>query len=327
MSANAPHAPHAAALVLGTAQLGMGYGAANSSGMPPESEAADIVRTAVQGGVRAIDTARGYGISEQRVGLALAARDLPPVTVLTKLDPLIHLTAGTPADEAVAAAVQSLNDSRRALRRERLDILMLHRPSHRTDWSGAVWHMLLRERDAGTIGKLGVSVQSLEEARAALTDRDVEHLQIPLNLLDRRWGSQDFGAAREARAGVTFHARSALLQGLLAGTPDARWPVFPGWSPMQMMFQLHRLAQSFGRESLSDLCIAWVRAQNWIDGIVLGMETRAQIDTNLALFRRTPLSKEQCAAVTDAISGFPENLANPPSWPKERRPLSSWQSN
>jgi spore coat polysaccharide biosynthesis protein SpsF len=295
--------------------------------MPVESEAVDIVRTAIQGGVRAIDTARGYGVSEQRIGLALAACDLPPVTVLTKLDPLTHLTAGTPADEAVAAAAQSLKDSRRALGRERLDVLMLHRPSHRTDWGGAVWLMLLRERDAGTVGKLGVSVQSSDEARAALADRDVEHLQVPLNLLDRRWSAPDFVEARGIRNGVTFHARSALLQGLLSGTPDARWPVFSGWSPVQMMLQLHRLAQSFGRESISDLCIAWVRAQSWVDGIVLGMETRSQIDANLAHFRRAPLSKEQCAAVTEAISGFPENLANPPSWPKERRPLSSWQSN
>jgi hypothetical protein len=49
-----------AELALGTVQLGLPYGAANSTGMPTEEEAVAIVREAVAGGVRELDTAHGY---------------------------------------------------------------------------------------------------------------------------------------------------------------------------------------------------------------------------------------------------------------------------
>lgn len=48
-----------AELALGTVQLGLPYGAANVTGMPTEEEAVAIVREAVAGGVRELDTAHG----------------------------------------------------------------------------------------------------------------------------------------------------------------------------------------------------------------------------------------------------------------------------
>jgi aryl-alcohol dehydrogenase-like predicted oxidoreductase len=56
-----------AELALGTVQLGLPYGAANSTGMPTEEEAVAIVREAVAGGVRELDTAHGYVKSATRM--------------------------------------------------------------------------------------------------------------------------------------------------------------------------------------------------------------------------------------------------------------------
>ncbi len=50
-------AHRSAELVLGTAQLGMAYGAANRSGQPDAREAELILRSAVSAGVRWLDTA------------------------------------------------------------------------------------------------------------------------------------------------------------------------------------------------------------------------------------------------------------------------------
>ena len=53
-----------ALLALGTVQLGLPYGAANTTGMPTEEQAVEIVCTAVAAGVRSLDTAHGYQLSQ-----------------------------------------------------------------------------------------------------------------------------------------------------------------------------------------------------------------------------------------------------------------------
>ena len=53
---------------------------------------------------------------------------------------------------------------------------------------GSAWKQLCHHRDVlGTVGRCGVSVGSCEEALACLADRNVQHIQLPVNLLDYRW--------------------------------------------------------------------------------------------------------------------------------------------
>ena len=74
------------ALVLGTAQLGMAYGIANQAGAPTTQIANALVARALALGITTFDTARAYGLSENRLGEALAGHD--DVTIITKLAPL-----------------------------------------------------------------------------------------------------------------------------------------------------------------------------------------------------------------------------------------------
>ena len=55
-------------LVLGTAQLGMDYGIANTQGRPAFEEAVELVRCYWERGVREFDTAQDYGDSEKILG-------------------------------------------------------------------------------------------------------------------------------------------------------------------------------------------------------------------------------------------------------------------
>ena len=56
-------------IALGTVQLGLAYGANNTVGLPSEQEAADIVRLAAGAGVAMLDTAHGYGLSEEQCAM------------------------------------------------------------------------------------------------------------------------------------------------------------------------------------------------------------------------------------------------------------------
>jgi spore coat polysaccharide biosynthesis protein SpsF len=299
--------PH---LVLGTAQLGTEYGAANRSGMPDEATAATILKTAVQFGITEIDTARAYGHAERRIGLALKGDT--SVEVITKLAPIGEFDN---ASSAISAAAASISESCRAFRPRTVQTLLLHRASNRLDWDGAIWRFLLRERELGVIRKLGVSVQTPLEALSAISDPDVTHIQLPYNLLDYRW-TEVIDAIR-LRENLSVHVRSVFLQGLLTGQQHARWPSVAGVDRDPILAQLHAIAERLGRLDLADLCVAYVRGQDWIDGIVIGMESLEQLERNLALFKMKPLPPGECDLVRATIPKVPDAFLDPAKWPIE----------
>jgi len=301
-----------AELVLGTAQLGLVYGAANRIGQPNARDAELILHSAVSAGVKWIDTAAAYGSAEQRIGAALPGSK--GVRIVTKLAPLDQFDESSGVGEIHYAVRDSVRRSCTHLRTDRLEVLLLHRAHHLTMRSGAVWKAVKSLRDEGVIYDLGVSVYSPQEALAALADRDVRHIQLPFNALDWRWRDSGVLEALAKRPGVTVHARSALLQGLLANGPDARWP--SGIDPAEVTARMHRLTRELDRDSPADLCLAYVRAQPWIDGVVVGMESLRQLALNLALFKRPALTTGEIAAVDATLPRASERLLNPALWNK-----------
>ncbi len=305
-------AAHPADLIFGAVQLGLDYGAANRTGKPSYDAALRLVRRAVAAGIPALDTARAYGDSEARIGAALSKTK--PVRTITKLSPLSDLSA-RPSWHAVCAAVDaSIEQSLFALQRDRLDCVLLHRAAHMTAFDGAVWARLLELRRTGKITSLGVSLQSPQEALSVLGSSDVEHVQLPFNLLDWRWRESGAITLMRQRTDVTVHARSVFLQGLLTSNDPILWPRIPGVDAKALLTALQSAASQFSRENIADLCLAYVRGQDWIDGAVIGMETEAQLDLNLRLSLKPPLSLEQCNQLETMLPAMPPRLLDPAQW-------------
>lgn len=298
--------------VLGTAQIGMPYGAANAAGMPDGDAARAIIRSAMHGGVMWIDTAAAYGESEARIGQALGPHG--KARVVTKLLSLEHLGEDTDAVGIGHAVDACIAISVKRLQGDRLDTVLLQRPAQREAMDGLIWRRLKRHRDAGSILALGVSVYTPEEVIGALADPDVAHVQMPFNLLDWRWREPSVIRAIKARPDVVIHARSIYLQGLLAAGIRAQWPAIEGIDPHELVEVLRSVSRRLHRQSLADLCLAYVRAQAWIHGAVIGVETLRQLALNLGLFRRAPLTPAECAWVEAAVPRAPETLLNPSVW-------------
>jgi aryl-alcohol dehydrogenase-like predicted oxidoreductase len=136
-------------------------------------------------------------------------------------------------------------------------------------------------------------------------------------LLDWRWRRAGVIERLADRPTVTVHARSVFLQGLLATDDHKIWPQIAGTNPLAMLIRLNALVAEFKRESLADLCLAYARGQEWIDGVVVGMETEAQLDNNLRLCVQPPLSAEDCREIEHRLAPVPEQLLNPALWPKK----------
>ncbi len=294
-------------LTLGSAQWGMPYGIANRTGPPGADELAELLRVARDAGIRAIDTARAYGESEARVGLALAAHD--DWRVVTKLAPDVD-APGLELSENLGRVAASLAKTREALGVESIPALLLHRFAHRHAFGGKLWRALLAERDAGRIGQLGVSAATPEEAWAALDDPDIEILQVATSLLDLRLHRQAF-FPRAREAGRTVHVRSVYLQGV-AHLGSARLP--RGLAELAgAMRTIEGFAAELGVKPRT-LYLAFVRE---LPGVhpVLGCETADQLVQLLRDWEDETIDGALLTSLLDRLPTAPAALVDPSLWP------------
>ena len=107
---------------LGTVQFGLDYGISNPDGKTDEAEVARVLASAQHCGIRIVDTAAGYGNSEEVLG-----RNLPEghgFSIVTKT-PAFSSSSVTSAD--TIQLEQAFRHSLCAMRLDSLYGLMLHR--------------------------------------------------------------------------------------------------------------------------------------------------------------------------------------------------------
>lgn len=302
----------ASKLVIGTAQLGLPYGIANESGAPSALTAERMLKIAIGGGASYIDTARGYGNSEAVIGCALASGWGGRARIITKLSALSDYEDDADSGTIKAAVRESVYRSCLALRSQTLDVLMLHRASHIEDWDGAVWSQILSLKDEGIIGAIGVSVQSPDELEAILDLSEVLYIQLPYNILDWRWDKVIPKIEEKKRErGIIIHARSALLQGLLVSQNADYWRQAHVKNAGEHISWLAAQAQGL---SLAGLCLKYVSATEWIDGVVVGMETVEQVLQNVRLLAAPPLSPDHISTIVETRPFLEERSLNPALW-------------
>jgi aryl-alcohol dehydrogenase-like predicted oxidoreductase len=309
----------AAELVFGAAQIGFDYGVTNREGALSEAQAVSLVEAALAAGIRSFDTARDYGASEERIGKALRRCNVPEARVITKLvdlSPTPAQAVASPAaseDNAVAKLDACIVQSLRALDSTVLDTVLLRETSVLNDPASGAWQRLLELKRSGTIHRIGVSIYDPAELELASQYADIVHIQLPYNILDRRWDSNRITDLLAERSDITVHARSAFLQGLLIEASVGRWPVEQKNVGMIVLAGLDELANEFAL-SRAALCLGYVRAQPWIHGVVIGMEDSDQLAANLAGFAGPPLTPQQCGTVRARVAGGGEGLINPALW-------------
>lgn len=298
--------------VLGTVQLGTPYGAANTTGQPAPGTARQILREAARLGVTHLDTAAAYGTSEERIGTALAQGVGLGLAVVTKIRPLDELPVD--ADPALAHAIvgECIQQSLRRLRANAVAGLLVHRW---IDWQrggGAVADHLDRLRADGVAGAVGAALSTPEEFLAALADTRIGYLQLPFNLLDRRWTTPEVSAALAARPDVVITVRSVFLQGILV-SEQARWPGNDDTAD-SVRAAIAGLVDELGRESAADLALSYVRSFDWVTSVVLGAETPEQVRDQGALLRAAPLTPDERDTVHARIAPGGPDLVDPSRW-------------
>lgn len=209
-------------LGLGTAQFGLAYGIANASGRTPEPEVRAIVARAREAGVQTLDTAPRYGDAERVLGRLGA--ELAEFRIVTKT--AAHVAAEDVAGEGSARAdigpalERALDASLADLGLRSVHGLLEHRASALLGAGGdVVWSAMQRARESGRVARIGASVYSPEELDALLERFELDLVQLPLNVLDRRFVARG-RMERLQDLGVEVHSRSVFLQGALLAPPS-----------------------------------------------------------------------------------------------------------
>ena len=315
----APYQPQqsepARKLVLGTAQLGLAYGITNQSGKPDQTTAEELIKTAIANGATYLDTARAYGNSEEVICNALESGWEGRAQVITKLSPLADCHVDATPETVDAFVDASIFRSCAALRTQKLDVLMLHRASHLSDWSGAVWARLLKHKADGGLKALGASVQSPAELEKALATPEVEFIQMPFNVLDWRWDAliPKIKKVKQQRP-LVIHVRSALLQGLLPSTTYEHWRKAHVANPEPVIEWLKGQCAEAGRNSVADFCLRFAKSLDWVDGVVVGMETCEQLGKNIEIFCGSDFTDQQLKYIMTSRPMLKEQSLNPACW-------------
>ncbi len=193
---------------LGTWQLGADWGRVS------EHDAEAVLGAAVEGGVTLLDTADVYGDgrSESLIGAFLARRHGHGVTVATKMGRRLDQL---PENYTLENFRAWTDRSRRNLRVETLDLVQLHCPPSRVIEDDSTYVDLDALVDEGVLAAYGVSVETCEQALAAISRPNVTNIQIILNPFRLKPLDTVLPAARDA--GVAVFARVPLASGLLSG--------------------------------------------------------------------------------------------------------------
>ena len=194
---------------LGAWQLGGDWGTV------ADEQARAVLSATVEQGVDLIDTADVYGDgrSERFVGEAL--RRWPDRFVATKMGRRVPQHP----DQYTLDNFRSWVDrSRRNLGVDRLDLVQLHCPPTPVYHDDAVFDALDTLVAEERIRAYGVSVETCEEALAAIARPGVATVQIILNCFRLKPLEEVLPAAREAGVGIL--ARVPLASGLLSGRYD-----------------------------------------------------------------------------------------------------------
>lgn len=187
--------------------------------LPDEAEAVRLLNAVVDMGINLIDTAPAYGLSEERVGLALRARRAE-VVLSTKVGETFE-NGVSRHDFSPGAVASSLERSLRRLGTEAVDLVLIH--SNGDDLgimrgTGCV-EALIELRRRGLTRLIGLSGKTVEGAREALAWADA--IMVPLSPADP---SHAQVCAMAGEAGVGVLVKKALDSGRLADTGPMAGP-------------------------------------------------------------------------------------------------------
>ena len=288
---------------LGTAALGGLYDVVT------EEQAEATIARAWELGIRFFDTAPlyGHGLSERRLGAALAGRPRAEFVLATKVGRLLRADAppddsqlsgglerwkGVPPvnpvfDFSYDGVLRSVEESLERLGVDRIDVLHIHDPDeHHDEALRGAYRALDRLRAERTIGAVGAGMNQV-----AMLVRFAREADFDCFLLAGRYTLLDQSALVELlplcrERGIAVILGGVFNSGILADPrPGATYDY--SVAPPELVERARRLAAVCGRHGvpLKAAALQFPLAHHAVTSILVGARSVAELEENLALLR------------------------------------------
>ncbi|MFD2203364.1 aldo/keto reductase [Shivajiella indica] len=302
---------------LGTWQVGGGWG-----GNFNEAIAHNIIHTAIDHGINFIDTADVYdgGLSEKAVGKVVRERS-EKIYVATKCGRQInpHVNVGYKPEVLRRFVEASLKNTGL----ESIDLIQLHCPPTLVYQRDEIFELFERLKEEGKIQAMGVSVELVDEAIAAMKYEIVSTIQIIFNMFRLKPAEKLFSQSNISQFGII--ARVPLASGLLSGklvttskfdpqdhrtfnrNGEAfdRGETFSGVDYNKGLQAVEELKEIFkGNEPLSAWAIRWILMFPQVSTVIPGASKVQQVTSNLHAMDLPTISPEQMLSVEEIYKKY-----------------------
>lgn len=263
-------------------------------GAMKDSESLSAIQAAFDLGVNFIDTSDAYGAgySEKLLGDALKGKRDKVILATKGGNVMVGPNRGKRVFEPDYIS-RVMDESLQRLQTDYIDLYQLHNPTVEVIERGEVWTVLERAKQAGKIRHYGVSINTMEEGMAAVTDGRAETVQVEYNLLAQEPRETIFPLAQQARVGII--ARVPLKRGILTGKmtradearfqgKDVRARSFKGEAFAKELAKAERL-KFLVHGPVKNLCqaaIAFCIAHPAVGVVIPGARNAAQMRENAA---------------------------------------------
>lgn len=293
---------------LGTVEIGLPYGIGKTS-LCSDKEAEHILKSAVELGITYIDTARGYGVAEERIGKS-GIGNIAGVIIGTKCGQFLKQEPDIHGMELETRIREDIDTSRKNLQQESLALVQFH--NEREDFTDVheIIEILQKIKDEQKIQHVGIATRGEQAALVALQTGFFETMQVAYSILDQRMANAVLPQAKEDD--VSVMNRSVLLKGAL--TPSRE-------NLPEQLSQLKSsanaaedIADSMGI-SLPELAIRFAASNSAISTILIGTIQTEHVQSAMQAVEKEPLPQEviaQCKqlGLTDPLQ------VDPARWPK-----------
>ncbi len=272
----------------------LGFGAGHI-GSPDQSEeeVARLLHEVVDLGVTLLDTARGYGLSEERIGRHLGKRRAE-VVISTKVGydiPGFEDWSGPIIRAGVEAALQRL-------RTDWLDIVHLHSCPLEVLQEGEVVQAL---QEMVTAGKVRVAAYSGDNAPLifAVESGSFGSIETSINLTDQRVLDDALPAARARGMGVIAKRPLANAPWRFEERPEGHYAEVY-WE------RLRAMEVDPGSLAWDELALRFAAFQPGVSSCIVGTRSLAHLRRNVALLEQGPLPDETMQALRAAFRAHDE---------------------
>lgn len=279
-------------LIIGTANFGQKYGLKKNK--INRKEIFKILNYSYKTGIKTIDTAINYGVSEKIIGKSQNKEwkiisKIPKIPCKTKkIDVYLN---------------KIINKSIRNLNNKKLYGILIHNPDDLLNKRGPeIYKSLLKIKNKKLIKKIGVSIYNFEHIDILTKKFKLDIIQIPFNLIDRRLLNRKILKNLKSQK-IEIHVRSIFLKGLLL---EEKLPKkFQKWN--YLWSEIHKFKKKNNINNL-ELCLNFIKKYKFIDKFIIGIDNLEHLREIIKVLKNIKITQAPFIKCDD------KKLIDPTQW-------------